>query len=418
MKYFELSDKFKQTGTDRIILRNQNKEKRLKEISEGMKLRRQSGVTPQKISRARGLFKKYISSLPSPLIHSQKLDDFVKSLLPGKYRNELKIFLLDATVMRKNENRSGSFKDYVPIALYDEIEKGNIPRLVHTVSTGNHAFAVTNAAAVVNKKLGLKVQAVATMDKGAAEHKKQNIRDFGGMVREEYKSKPIMSYKEAEDIVNEETANDQTTLRIPHDDKQTACGYAILAREAEEQLIKAGINPADYNENELVILSPLGSGGLQRGLLELMIYPNIKVYGVSAPPAIMTYESIRLNEAQRWDMPSDPDFRSDGIMATTEASALLAIKQLAEGALLVRDEDASIATALLFWIGCETEPTSGLPLAALILHHDLFKNTKTVVIPLTSRHIEKQIAEQLRLQSTNLYGIQAYFKRRLEEINN
>lgn len=436
------NDRFMRCGVDRILLRSAESSIRRSELVEGLRLRRLSGVTPERIERARRHFAASISAQPPPLRASDFIDEFVRDLLNERARCDLRFGFLDCTVMRPGERRSGSFKDYVTFAFLDRIAAGEIPREVQSVSTGNHAFAVTNAVRCVNQDRGLSIRVTATMDIGASEAKKKKIRDAGGTVREFrplfngksgfvwrllnaahswlmrtglIRGTPIRTYKEAEDIVNAEAESDPRCMRIPHDDDATACGYSVMALEILEAMRTLGFTPDDRLEADWTVLCPLGSGGLLRGMLEFAAFPSVRTYGVSAPPARMMFDSLRTGDVLRLDLPADPTFRSDGIVATTEPTAYRAAKELADGALLVRDEDAFMATALLFAAGMEVEPTSGLPLAAAILHGDLIAPSRWVLSPLTGRYMSDAVRNSLRDASRDCDAVARYFRRRLEE---
>jgi len=346
-------------------------------------------------------------------------------------------------VMRKDEHRSGSFKDYAPIELYESVASGSIPKEVHTVSTGNHAFAVANAAHRVNEIHGLSIKVIATMDKGAYPHKKDNVRSKGAIVREVnpylflkkgfpwnvinliYRvmtylhlmpKKSIRSYKEGEDVVNFEAEIKKDAMRIPHDNRYTARGYAVMVIEALKQMKTEGIDIENLHGDEIAALVPLGSGGLMRGWLELTALLDAPVYGVSTPPATSVFDSIRNGKALREEVPSDLSFKSDGILATTEETALRAIIQMGAGALLVRDKDAFMATALLASHGITVESTSGLPLAAAILHRDLFRETTHILIPLSSRHVHKSHKDEMQSLIDRPEEIEEYFRKRQKEV--
>lgn len=434
------SSLFAEKGVDRILLRSNDPAKRREEIRAGTVLRRAEGITPERIARARSLFASYISPLPPPLLEQEGVNAFAARIM-NRRDDPIRIHFLDTTVMRQGEYRTGSFKDYAPIELYERVERGDIPREAHTVSTGNHALALANAVQRVNAVRNLHIQAIATMDKGACEHKKQNVRNKGGIVREYYVAffegegifircfnvccriltalhllplRPVRSYKQGEDLVARTIAHDPAVMRLPHDNDSIASGYAIMALEALEQLKQQGVDGTSCEE--VCALVPLGSGGLMHGWLEIAAQCGGRVYGVSTPPATSVFQSLRVHEVLRVEVASDPAFKSDGILATTEPGAFRAICHMGEGALLVRDHDAFMATALLAAYGILVEPTSGLPLAALMLHTDLFAGCRHAVIPLSSRHIHAGHNEEMQPYVRDIPLIEEYFRERREDI--
>ena len=411
-------------STDRIVLQG-TPQRRQQAIAR----RRAHGVTDERIAHARELLRTYVSPLPSPLTLHRDLSAVVSSIL-GR---TIAVAVIDATAQRPGEHRTGSFKDYAPIELYERVRSGTPPDEVHVVSTGNHALATVNAVMRVNALHGTHVRAIATMDIDASAAKKNAIRRAGGVVREHapllrdprsraarwlcrtydalvaqgwLRGSPIRSYKEGEDIVNAMTS--PRCMRIPHDNLFTANGYAVLAVEAIEQLQACGIDPVHAAPGSIVALAPMGSGGLMRGWLEWSAQTTATVLGVSAPPATSTFDSLREGRALRIDVPSDSAFACDGILATTEESAFREIRDLADGALLVHDMDAVVASALLLRCGFVSECTSGLPLAGLLLHDDLAPDARCAVMVLTSNHLDPRHRATLDAWAADLNAIREY----------
>ncbi len=411
-------------STDRILLTTTPQRR-----AQAVARRRERGVTEEHIAQARELLRTYVSPLPSPLTLHTDLSTVVSSIL-GR---TIAVAVIDPTVQRTGEHRTGSFKDYAPIELYERVRSGTPPTEVHVVSTGNHALATVNAVMRVNALHGTRIRAVATMDIDASAAKKSAIRRAGGVVREHVpllrdprsgaarwlcrtydalvargwlRGSAIRSYKEGEDIVNAMTS--PQCMRIPHDNLFTANGYAVLAVEAIEQLHNCGVDPTHAAPGSIVALAPMGSGGLMRGWLEWSARTNAMVLGVSAPPATSTFDSLREGRALRIDVPSDSAFACDGILATTEESAFREIRDLADGALLVHDMDAVVASALLLRCGFVSECTSGLPLAGLLLHDDLAPNAQCAVIVLTSNHLDPRHRATLEAWAADLDAIRAY----------
>lgn len=415
-------------ATDRIILGHTAAFR-----ADAVLRRRSEGVTPQAIEDARVLLRKYLSPHPSPLTIHTVLSSEASEIL-GR---PMTIAVIDATAQRPDEHRTGSFKDYAPIELYARAERGDIPREVHVVSTGNHALATVNAAARVNAVRGANIRAIATMDIDASAAKKQAIREAGGTVREHVplmhdpqsafdrmlclaydwlvrcgilRGKGIRSYKEGEDIVNAMTSDD--CMRIPHDNVYTANGYSVLAVEAIEQLAAMGIDVTKRAPGSIATFAPMGSGGLMRGWLEWSARTTAMVFGVSAPPATSTFDSLREGRPLRIEVPSDSAFACDGILATTESSAFDEIRALADGALLVHDMDAVVASGLLLHCGFVSECTSGLPLAGLFLHDDLVTDAGLSVIVLTSNHLDPRHRATLERWAEDPDAIRRYFAQR------
>lgn len=409
-----------------------------KNTQNKLQKRRASGVDDAAIKNAKQLQHEFgVFTKPTPLYTNKNINLFAKKLL----NHDVIVYMKDETV-----NPTGSFKDRMPIRLYQRIHqdiqqakknKNNRYDLkVIAVSTGNHGRAVAYAVNVVNeyiKQQGLEnnfhVYSEITMSANALAHKKMAIKNLGAKIRDHYpdsipenKMKPIPSYDEAENIVVNETKSDpEHTLLLLHADKNAINGYAVIAEEMIQQAKNDGINLEKIKPGEALMFVPLGSGGILSGAEEISAqYPYVYSIGVTSAPADITYRSLKTCKLVRTAEPYEGKLIVDGVMATPEKFSLKRISEVSREVALVQQEDAVYATALLKKNGINVEPTSGLPLAALLLGvGDHYKNAHYAFMILTGRNTSPDMEVEIsKLAQQDEKVIFDYFKYRRNEIAN
>ncbi|KTC99037.1 threonine dehydratase [Legionella geestiana] len=407
-----------------------------KDVKTELLKRRSSGVNQDAIAIAKNLQRKFgVFTRPTPLYTNQNINAFAKRLL---HRN-IVVYMKDETV-----NPTGSFKDRMPIRFYGRIDKylqevkKNAQRTydlkVIAVSTGNHGRAVANAVNVVKnfiRQQGLEdkihVEAEITMPANVLPHKKAAILRTGAKIRDHYpesasnhSQKAIAGYDDAENlVVNEAKSDPEHVMLLLHADKYAINGYAVIAEEIKEQARHDGLDFDKMNPGEALMLVPLGSGGILSGTEELSAqFPSVYSIGVTAAPADLTYRSLKTCRFVRSAEPYAGKLIVDGVMATPEQFSLKRIREISHEVTLVQQKDALYASALLKKYGISIEPTSGLPLAALLLGvEEHYKNSHYAFVVLTGRNIspdmESTISKLARQDEQVLFD---YFKHRRNDI--
>lgn len=390
---------------------------------QNLQQRRAAGITVDAINHAQYLQKTFgIAEKPTPFFTKPHLNQAAGKLLG----HPVTIYLKDETI-----HPTGSFKDRMPIRFYQRVVS-DVEKLKQTtnpqttnlkvvaVSTGNHGRAVADAANRANayiKHAGLQnnfhITAEITMSADALPHKKAAIANLGASIRDHYQNKAIPGYDAAEDLVLQDTQTDPDhILLLPHADANSINGYAVIANEMIQQAQSQSIDLAKAKPGEVLMLVPLGSGGILSGTEEISArYPNVYSIGVTAAPADITYRSLKQCKMVRTALPYQGKLIVDGVMATPEEYSLDRIREMAAGVALVNQQDAVYATALLRKNGVVIEPTSALPLAALLLGSGKdFTHTRYAFIVLTGKNISPEMeAEIRRLSQMDESRLTSYF---------
>ncbi len=378
----------------------------------------------QTILEALGLQRGY-GTVPQPtrLVSNEVLDRWIADGVGGDVRCLLKF---------ETENSTGTFKDRCfiePLLRIREILEGRIksPLMCKFVSTGNHGAAGARGVAQMNETLRCdgrpEIVAEVTIDVGVPLHKRERLERLGARVRDRTPDgRPITSYRQAEDLVHLECErNPELYWQVPHADRFVVSGYAVIAHEILEQLLRSGhsFSSGHCDGDNVAILSPLGSGGLFSGLLYAKsLCPQIVSYGVAAAPADMSFRSLWDQTLIREEISTSATNPVDGNMATPEAYALKIIRNIADGVLLVHEEDAVFATALLKCAGVyPLEATSGLGLAAFLLYPELFRSVDTLVLPLTSPFVSGPVRDRIDNLATNPQALVEHFVQRRKELS-
>jgi len=228
----------------------------------------------------------------------------------------------------ENQQTTGSFKLRGAYARLEALSPEERVRGIATVSAGNHALAVAQAAAE------LRIPATIHVPGSCPEAKKAAIRDRG----EEFVELRVIGrfYDEAE--VEARTFAEERGLPFvsPHEDRTVAAGQGTLALEMLEE------------EPELdLILCPASGGGLIAGVLvgASALRPGIRVHGVypranpSWPTAWSRGEPIPVEES---------DSYADALSGGVSPRLFPFLRENLAGILGATEEEIGRAMAFLF----------------------------------------------------------------------
>jgi threonine dehydratase len=227
-----------------------------------------------------------------------------------------------------------------------------------THSSGNHAQAVAFAA----RELG--TQAFIVMPNNSPAVKVAAVKGYGATITF---CEPTQAARETalQKIVEETGAE----FIHPYDDYRVITGQATCARELIEE---AG--PFD------IMLSPVGGGGLMSGtaLVTHYLLPGAIIYAAEpegAADAVLSIASGKVEKA--------PFVKTiaDGLQTTLSEKTLGIIRSYVKEILLVTEEEIKEALKLLYVrMKIVVEPSSAVPLAAVLKNKEKFAGKRTGII--------------------------------------
>lgn len=251
----------------------------------------------------------------------------------------------DVHLMLKCESmqRTGSFKVRGALNAMMQLTDAERTKGVVTVSTGNHAQALSWAAAVVGS------ECVVVMPDVASAAKIEATRGYGGRV-ELVSGETIRAFQRAEQL-----ASAGRVMVHPFGDARVVAGQGTVGLEILEQ-------SDDFD----AVLVPIGGGGLIAGVAVAIktARPHVRIIGVEPEGAPKMRRSLDAGSPQQ----IEPKTVADGLAAPTVAPLTLeAVKRFVDDVVLVTD--AEILTALrdvLAYSKLVAEPAAVAGVAALL----------------------------------------------------
>ena len=279
----------------------------------------------------------------TPVLTSRILDDMISGSLYFKC---------------ENFQKAGAFKsrgatNAVMMLPDDLLEKG-----VCTHSSGNHAAALSRAAALRNAR------AYIVMPENSSQVKVAAVKHYGGIIRF---CKPNLKSRETTlKEVQEETG---ATEIHPYNDYRIIAGQATAAMELLEE-----VGPLD------LLIAPVGGGGLLSGtaLAASCFSPGTKVIAGEPKGADDAYRSF----VSKKFVPSvNPDTIADGLLTSLGTLTFPIILEHVH-AIQTVSEESIIGAMQLIWERMKiiVEPSSAVPLAAVFDKRGIYKNKKTGII--------------------------------------
>jgi len=244
----------------------------------------------------------------------------------------------------ENLQKTGSFKIRGATNAIFSLSDEEAARGIVTHSSGNHAAAVSCAAAWRG------VPAWIVMPKNAAMVKCKAVEAYGGKIT--FCEAKVSARSEAAARIQAETG---AVMIHPYDDDRIIAGQATAAKELLE----------DVGELD-AILSPVSGGGLLSGtsLSAKHLQPSIKIYGCEPAKADDAYRSLETGVLQAIE---SSDTIADGLRASLAPRTFAILRELLSGVLLVSEEEI-ISAMELIWerLKVITEPSSAIALAPLL----------------------------------------------------
>jgi len=244
----------------------------------------------------------------------------------------------------ENLQKTGSFKIRGATNAIFSLSDEEAARGIVTHSSGNHAAAVSCAAAWRG------VPAWIVMPKNAAMVKCKAVEAYGGKIT--FCEAKVSARSEAAARIQAETG---AVMIHPYDDDRIIAGQATAAKELLE----------DVGELD-AILSPVSGGGLLSGtsLSAKHLQPSIKIYGCEPAKADDAYRSLQTGVLQAME---SSDTIADGLRASLAPRTFAILRELLSGVLLVSEEEIINAMELIWErLKVITEPSSAIALAPLL----------------------------------------------------
>ncbi|NLE35088.1 MAG: pyridoxal-phosphate dependent enzyme [Bacteroidales bacterium] len=279
----------------------------------------------------------------TPVLTSQQLDAISGARLFFKCENFQKV---------------GAFKFRGATNAVLNLMDGQRAAGVVTHSSGNHAAALAHAA------VSRGVKAFIVMPSSAPEVKKRAVAGYGAEITF---CEPTLAAREA--AAAEVIARTGATMIHPYDNFFIIAGQGTAAMELLSELPDAD-----------AVLTPVGGGGLLSGsaIATRHLAPTAKIYGAEPLLADDAARSLRTGTIQP-ALP--PRTIADGLLTSLCERTFTIIKDNVDDILTVTEEQIIDAMTLM-WTRMKivVEPSSAVPLAAVLANRELFSGKKVAII--------------------------------------
>ena len=258
----------------------------------------------------------------------------------------------------ENLQRSGSFKIRGAVNAVLSLSDNKANNGVVTVSSGNHGTALSLAAKIRG------INATVVLPKNASSYKRNLIENLGAKIveceaRVESREKTLLEVQDA-------TGG---TVIHPYNDYKIMSGQGTVALEFLEQ--KPDLD---------IVLVPIGGGGLISGIAVAAseISPKINVVGTEPELA----DDARQSFAKKKLIPSNyPDTVADGLRTSLGKKTYPIILKYVKDIITAPEQNILPTMNLIAkTLKDNIEPSSAVPLAALIENKQMFKDKKVGII--------------------------------------
>jgi threonine dehydratase len=258
----------------------------------------------------------------------------------------------------ENFQKAGAFKSRGACNAVFSLKDEEVKKGVATHSSGNHAQALARAARIRGCK------AFIVMPETSPKVKSDAVRGYGGEITF---CKPTL---EARESTLEEVKRRTGALEIhPYNDYRIIAGQATAAMELLEET-----GPLD------IIIAPIGGGGLMSGtaLSTSYLSPSTQIFAAEPAGADDAYRSFTTKTLVR---SINPRTISDGLLTSLGSLTFPIILGKIHRIITVQEESI-INAMLLTWERMKIiiEPSSAVPLAAVMENRNLFREKKIGII--------------------------------------
>jgi threonine dehydratase len=229
---------------------------------------------------------------------------------------------------------------------------------VATHSSGNHAAALARAATLAG------LSSYIVMPSNAPEIKKAAVREYGGHITE---CEPNLKAREETLQALVQTSN--ASILHPYNNLDVIEGQATSALEILSE-------QHDFD----AVITPVGGGGLLSGTALTFRYlaPNTKIYAGEPAGADDAFRSLHSGKLETINQPHTI---ADGLLTTLGDTNFEIIRRYVKDIFTVSDEEIVAAMRIIYErMKIVIEPSSAVPLAAILANKDLFRGKKVALI--------------------------------------
>ncbi len=258
----------------------------------------------------------------------------------------------------ENFQKAGAFKARGASNAVFGLSDEEAARGVATHSSGNHGLCLAYAAG----RRGIPCTVV--MPRTAPQAKKDAVRAYGGRVVE---CEPSTSSREA--VFAEVVAETGAEFVHPYNDARVIAGQATCSKELIEQV-------PDLD----AVIAPIGGGGMVSGTCLTLsnLAPGIEIYAAEPEQADDAARSLHEGKIIAYDAPRTI---ADGLKVPLKELTWHFVSRHVTDILTV-SEDEIVAAMRLIWARMKIvmEPSSAVPLAAILKNPDIFAGKRVGVI--------------------------------------
>ena len=258
----------------------------------------------------------------------------------------------------ENLQRSGSFKIRGAVNAVFCLSDNEANNGVVTVSSGNHGTALSLAAKIRG------INATVVLPKNALPFKRNVIKNLGAKIVEceaqvESREKTLLEVQKATGA----------TVIHPYNDYQIISGQGTVVLEFLEEVPELDM-----------VLVPIGGGGLISGIAVAVSEITPKINVVGAEPALA--DDARQSFEQKKLIPSNyPDTVADGLRTSLGNKTYPIILKYVKDIITAPEHNIlPIMKVMTKNLKDNIEPSSAVPLAALIENKQMFKDKKVGII--------------------------------------
>ena len=258
----------------------------------------------------------------------------------------------------ENLQRSGSFKIRGAVNAVLCLSDNEANNGVVTVSSGNHGTALSLAAKIRG------INATVVLPKNALPFKRNLIENLGAKIVEceaqvESREKTLLEVQKATGA----------TVIHPYNDYRIISGQGTVALELLEEVPELDM-----------VLVPVGGGGLISGIAVAVSEITPKINVVGAEPALA--DDARQSFEQKKLIPSNyPDTVADGLRTSLGIKTYPIILKYVKDIITAPEHKIlPIMKVMTKNMKDNIEPSSAVPLAALIENKQMFKDKKVGII--------------------------------------